>query len=61
MLWYLDQDGIAFKTRNNIKSLIEYETYLDQVIEDQKGTPGGRNLDDYHIIGTELYERECKE
>lgn len=61
MLWYLDQDGIAFKTRNNIKSLIDYETYLDQEIKDQRGASGGNNLDDYHIIGTELYERECKE
>jgi hypothetical protein len=61
MLWYLDQDGIAFKTRNNVRSLIEYETYLDQEIKDQKGASGGNNLDDYHIIGTELYERECKE
>ncbi len=55
------QDGNAIKTRNNIKSQIEYESYLEQVIKDQKGSPGGRNLDDYHIIGTELYERECKE
>lgn len=59
MLWYLDSEGIAFQTRNSVKNLIAYEEYLDQIIDEQKNTPGG-NLDPYHVVGTEKYERQCK-
>jgi len=60
MLWYLDQDGIAYKTRNSVKACIDYEIELDRIIEDQKNTPDtGDDLDAYHVIGTQLYDREC--
>lgn len=60
MLWYLDRDGIAYKTRNSVKACIDYEIELDRIIEDQKNTPDtGDNLDKYHVIGTQLYDREC--
>ena len=61
MLWYLDQDGIAYKTRNSVKACIDYEIELDRIIEDQKNTPDtGDDLDRYHVIGTQLYDRECQ-
>lgn len=59
IIWYLEPNGIAEQTRLSVSSLLEFEKYLDQEIEDlnneEDSTP-----DIYHIVGTDLYERECK-
>ena len=60
MLWYLDDNGKAFEIRNAVSNLIRYEQELDERISEVSGS-SGPNLDDYHVIGTELYDRECKE
>ena len=60
MLWYLDTDGIAYKTRSDVNSLINYEIELDRLIEEQKDLNADvSDLDDFHVIGTKLYSREC--
>ena len=33
---------------------------LEDDIDDFKNTPSTKNFRDYHIVGTEIYERECK-
>ena len=61
MLWYLNKDGIAFKTRQSVKNLIAYEEYLDQRLEEYKGIPDVTDIDKFHTIGTQLYDRRCTE
>jgi hypothetical protein len=60
MLWYLDDEGKAFEIRNAVSNLISYEEYLDELLPKLKGSSGS-DLSDYHVIGTELYDRKCKE
>jgi len=61
MLWYLNKEGIAFKTRQSVKNLIAYEEYLDQRLEEYKGIPDVTDIDKFHTIGTQLYDRRCTE
>jgi len=61
MLWYLNKEGIAFKTRQSVKNLIDYETYLDQRLEEYRGIPDATDIEKFHTIGTQLYDRRCTE
>lgn len=60
MLWYLDDNGKAFEIRNAVSNLIRYEQELDERISSVSES-SGPDLSNYHVIGTELYDRECKE
>jgi len=60
ILWYLEPNGIVEQTRLSVNSLLEYEKLLEDDIDDFKNTPSTKNFRDYHIVGTEIYERECK-
>ena len=60
MLWYLDDNGKAFEIRNAVSNLIRYEQQLDEDIIPAL-SESGPDLSDYHVIGTELYDRKCKE
>lgn len=59
MIWYLDDRGKAFEIRNAVSNLIRYEQELDEILPSLSET--GPDLSNYHVIGTELYDRECKE
>ena len=61
ILWYLEPNGIVEQTRLSVNSLLEYEKILDEDIIDFKNTPSTKDFRDYHIIGTEVYDRECKD
>ena len=61
IVWYLDPRGIAAQTRTSATSLIEYEKLLDKDIDDYRtaAAGGGDAYKNYHIIGTEKYDRNC--
>ena len=66
ILWYLEPNGISEELRSSVNSLVNYEKIIDQDIENRNAanvvdeTGNTVNHRNYHIIGTKIYDRECK-
>lgn len=62
IVWYLEPNGIAEQTRMSAKSLIDYEKLVDgDIIEYRNSSDavGGIDFKQYHIVGTDIYPRNC--
>lgn len=59
ILWYVDPEGIVDEIRQDVRSLIAYEKFLDQDIDEYRKSSDGSDFENFHIIGTEIYQRNC--
>lgn len=62
IVWYLEPNGIADQTRLSARSLVDYEKFMNEEIDEYRkagNAIGGLSVGDWHIIGTEKYARNC--
>ena len=57
--WYLEPNGIADQTRMATRALIDFERIIDEEIDEYRAAAAGSNYNNFHIIGTEKYSRNC--
>ena len=59
ILWYIEPQGIIEQTRQSVQALIGYEKLVNNDIEEWRKSADGSEYDKFHIVGTDIYERNC--
>lgn len=59
ILWYIEPQGIIEQTRQSVQALIGYEKLLNDDIDEYRKSADGSEYEKYHIVGTDIYERNC--
>ena len=51
--------GIIEQTRQSVQALIGYEKLLNDDIDEYRKSADGSEYEKFHIVGTDIYERNC--